>query len=109
MVGVVVVHSNLSMLLLWIYTDIENGVVGRLFPTCDKISIGNAVMEKSNEIYTLPAEFGWSYLGGWGCLRTLLSEDTEGNDTVGNDIRLYDCKKCVVNASDEFMHQMKVK
>ena len=28
-------------------------------------------------------------------------QKTEGNATVGNDIRLYDCKKCVVHASDE--------
>ena len=83
------------------YTDKEKDVVGRLFPTCDKISIDYAVMEKSNEIYTLPAEFGWSDLGSWGSLRTLLSQDQDGNATVGNDIRLYDCKNCVVHASDE--------
>lgn len=83
------------------YTDKEKNVVGRLFPTCDKISIDYAVMEKSNEIYTLPAEFGWSDLGSWGSLRTLLSQDQDGNATVGNDIRLYDCKNCVVHASDE--------
>ena len=45
------------------YTEQEKEVVGRLFPTCEKISIDYAVMEKSNEIYTLPAEFGWSDLG----------------------------------------------
>lgn len=83
------------------YTDKEKDVVGRLFPTCDKISIDYAVMEKSNEIYTLPAEFGWSDLGSWGSLRTLLSQDQDGNATVGNDIRLYDCKNCVVHAADE--------
>ena len=34
-------------------------------------------MEKSKEIYTLPAEFGWSDLGSWGSLRTLLPQDEE--------------------------------
>ncbi len=43
-----------------------NAVVGKLFPTCEKTSIDYAVMEKSKEIYTLPAEFGWSDLGSWG-------------------------------------------
>ncbi len=42
------------------YTAQEKNVVGKLFPTCEKISIDYAVMEKSTEIYTLPAEFGWS-------------------------------------------------
>ena len=51
-------------------------------------------MEKSKEIYTLPAEFGWSDLGSWGSLRTLLPQDEAGNAKVGKDIRLYECKNC---------------
>ena len=83
------------------YTDKEKEVVGRLFPICDKISIDYAVMEKSKDIYTLPAEFGWSDLGSWGGLRTLLPQDEKGNAKVGKDIHLYDCKNCVVHAADE--------
>ena len=40
-------------------------------------------------------------LGSWGSLRTLLPQDKDGNAKVGNDIRLYDCKNCVVHAADE--------
>ena len=83
------------------YTDKEKEVVGRLFPTCDKISNDYAVMEKSKDIYTLPAEFGWSDLGSWDSLRTLLPQDEDGNAKVGKDIRLYDCKNCVVHADEE--------
>ena len=52
-------------------------------------------------IYTLPAEFGWSDLGSWGSLRTLLPQDEAGNAKVGKDIRLYECKYCMVHAADE--------
>ena len=58
-------------------------------------------MEKSKKIYTLPAEFGWSDLGCWGSLRTLLQQDEAGNAKVGKDIRLYECKNYVVHAADE--------
>ena len=58
-------------------------------------------MEKSKEIYTLPAEFGWNDLGSWGNLRTLLPQDEAGNAKIGKDIRLYECKNCVVHAADE--------
>lgn len=44
-----------------------------------------------NDIYS-PVEFGWSDLGSWGSLRTLLPQDEDGNAKVGKDIRLYDCK-----------------
>ena len=83
------------------YTEKEKEVVSKLFPTCEKISIDYAVMEKSKEIYTLPAEFGWSDLGSWGSLRTLLPQDENGNAKVGKDICLYDCKNCVVLTADE--------
>ena len=76
-------------------------MVGKLFPTCEKISIDYAVMEKSKDIFTQPAEFGWSDLGSWGSLRTLLPQDENGNAKVGKDIRLYECKNCVVHAADK--------
>ena len=34
-------------------------------------------------------------------LRTLLPQDEAGNAKVGKDIRLYECKNCVVHAADE--------
>ena len=58
-------------------------------------------MKKSKEIYALPAEFGWRYLGSWGSLRTLLPQDEAGNAKGGKNIRLYECKNCVVHAADE--------
>ena len=63
--------------------------------------IAYAVMEKSKEIYTLPAEFGWSDLGSWGSLQALLPQDENGNAVVGKDFRLYGCKNCVVHVADE--------
>lgn len=35
------------------YTEQKKEVVGKLFPTCEKISIDYAVMEKSKDIFTL--------------------------------------------------------
>lgn len=82
------------------YTDREQATLARIFPTCEKISIDYAVMEKSDRIYTLPANFGWSDLGSWGSLHTLLDKDDEGNAHVGDKVRLYDSKNCVVHAQD---------
>ncbi|MBM6991988.1 MAG: mannose-1-phosphate guanylyltransferase [Prevotella sp.] len=82
------------------YTDKETDTLAKIFPTCEKISIDYAVMEKSDRIYTLPAEFGWSDLGSWGSLRTLLQKDEAGNAHVGENIKLYDSKNCIVHAQD---------
>lgn len=84
-----------------LFTDKEAEELKRLFPTCEKISIDYAVMEKAEDIFVLPAEFGWSDLGSWGSLRTLLPQDEAGNAKVGGRIDMYNCRNCVVHAAEE--------
>lgn len=80
------------------YTESEPAVVGELFPTCEKISIDYAVMEKADYIYTCPSDFGWSDVGTWGSLWTLLPHDENGNAVVGSNVHLYGCRGCIVHA-----------
>ena len=55
-------------------------------------------MEKADIIYTLPASFGWSDLGTWGSLHSLMDQDMEGNSVVGNDVRVFDSSNCIIHA-----------
>lgn len=80
------------------YSDSETAVVGDIFPTCEKISIDYAVMEKADYIYTYPSDFGWSDVGTWGSLWTLLPHDENGNAVVGSNVHLYGCRGCIVHA-----------
>ncbi len=80
------------------FTERETEVVAEIFPTCEKISIDYAVMEKADYIYTLPSDFGWSDVGTWGSLLTLLPHDEYGNAVVGDNVHLYNCKGCIVHA-----------
>ena len=86
---------------LSLFTDKEAEELKRLFPTCEKISIDYAVMEKAEDIFVLPAEFGWSDLGSWGSLRTLLPQDEAGNAKVGSRVDMYNCRNCVVHAAEQ--------
>lgn len=80
-------------------TPDEEYTVQKLFPTCDKISIDYAVMEKSPNIYTLPGSFGWSDLGSWGSLHANLPHDPNNNAVVGNKTELYESTGCIVHTS----------
>jgi mannose-1-phosphate guanylyltransferase len=82
------------------YTDREDAVVAEIFPTCEKISIDYAVMEKADYIYTIPGDFGWSDVGTWGSLHTLLPQDVDGNAVVGSNVHLNECKGCIVHAPE---------
>ena len=79
-------------------TEAEQNKVAEIFPTCEKISIDYAVMEKAPYIYTVPGDFGWSDVGTWGSLWTLLPHDENGNAIVGENVHLNDCKGCIVHA-----------
>ena len=103
--GIFVWNVNTITAALRMYAPQIAGVMAeelkRLFPTCEKISIDYAVMEKAKSIYVLPADFGWSDLGSWGSLHTLLTPDERQNTKVGNDIRMFDCRNCIVHTQDE--------
>lgn len=81
------------------YTEKENSTLQQLFPLCEKISIDYAVMEKADYIYTIPADFGWSDLGSWNALYIMLDKDANGNAIVGSQVKLINCKNCIVHTS----------
>ena len=62
-------------LLPYYYTDKEQEMIDRNFPLCENISVDYAIMEKADEIFVLPASFGWSDLGTWGSLHENLPKD----------------------------------
>ncbi len=49
-----------------------------------KISIDYALMEKTQNAYVLPAEFGWDDLGDWRSLERLLPVDETENVSLGH-------------------------
>lgn len=53
------------------------------FDNLDNISIDYALMEKAKNIAVLPADFGWSDIGSWSALNTLLKPGENGNRIAG--------------------------
>lgn len=94
------IASVMDELNPFLYTENEPDALARLFPTCEKISIDYAVMEKSSDIFVLPATFEWSDLGNWSSLHTQLPHDKNNNATVGNHIKLFDCQNCIVHTTE---------
>ena len=84
-----------------LFTENETPELRRLFPTCEKISIDYAVMEKSPRIYVIAEDLGWSDLGSWGSVLTRMETDPDGNAAVGSDVRLFGCRDCFVHSAGE--------
>lgn len=60
-----------------LYTSEEKAVVDRLFPTCEKISIDYAVMEKSPDVYVAEALWKWSDLGSFEAIEAVTGRKIE--------------------------------
>ena len=60
-------------------TAAEPGFLATHYPTTPCISIDYAIMEKANNIYTMPADIGWSDLGTWGSLHEQFDKDPQDN------------------------------
>ena len=58
-------------------------------------------MEKAEEIFVCPADFGWSDLGTWGSLQSHVRRDLYGNACIGNDINLFETHNCMIHTTQE--------
>ena len=77
-------------------TNKEREYIDRVFPGCKNISIDYGIMEKSDNVYVYPADFGWSDLGTWGSLFTHLPSDNNNNAVQGDKVMLYDCTDNII-------------
>jgi len=69
------------------------------YSACPAISIDYGIMEKANNVYVIPSEFGWSDVGTWGAVHEVRQKDKNDNSVVGKNIMIYDTKECVINNS----------
>jgi mannose-1-phosphate guanylyltransferase len=64
----------------------ERNVIDSVYPAIPSISVDYGIMEKSDGILVIPAEFGWNDVGSWDMLGVLHEADDNGNVTVGDTL-----------------------
>ncbi len=82
-------------------TTEEKEYIDRVFPSCKNISIDYGIMEKSENVYVYPADFGWSDLGTWGSLYTHLDLDKNNNAVQGDNVMLYNSSENIIKVSND--------
>ncbi len=82
-------------------TDKEQETINKVFPTCNNISVDYAIMEKAEEIFVYPAEFGWSDLGSWGSLHEHVELDMYNNAIIGENVKVFESHNCMIHTSQE--------
>ncbi len=67
------------------------------FALCANISIDYALMEHTQNAWSVPLQAGWSDLGSWDAVWDISEKDARGNSTEG-DVILQDSDNCYVMA-----------
>ena len=79
-------------------TDQEKAFIGGAYQQCTNISIDFAIMEKAENVYVLPADFGWSDLGTWSSIYDMAERDYVGNAVIpAEQVMMFDSSNCMVN------------
>ena len=78
-------------------TEQEQTVINERYVNCENISVDYAIMEKAEEIFVFPADFGWSDLGTWGALHTLSKKDANSNAVISDNVKTFETSNCVIN------------
>ena len=82
-------------------TDKEQEEIDLRYPECESISVDYAIMEKAEEIFVMPADFGWSDLGTWGSLLAQSRKDLNGNALIGKNIEMIESKNNIIHTMNE--------
>ena len=72
----------------------EQELIDEIYGEIRKISIDYGVMEKSDEIFVIPGEFGWNDVGSLDMLEVLHEPNSDGNVLIGETTEI-DCKNVI--------------
>ncbi|MEP1094027.1 MAG: mannose-1-phosphate guanylyltransferase [Cyclobacteriaceae bacterium] len=68
------------------FTKGEEKFIKKTYSHCKNISIDYAIMEKAENVYVVPGDFGWSDLGSWNALHEIRDKDENDNVIEGSAI-----------------------
>lgn len=79
-------------------TPNEQPFIDDNYPNTPSISIDYAIMEKADNVYTIPSEFGWSDLGTWGSLHIESDKDEQNNLVQASPVLMEDVQNSLIRA-----------
>jgi mannose-1-phosphate guanylyltransferase len=82
-------------------TQEEKTSIDSIYPLCTNVSVDIGIMEKSKNVYLIPASFGWSDLGTWASAYENLEKDYYDNAVVGENVMIFDARQNIIQAPNK--------
>ncbi|CAM3021472.1 mannose-1-phosphate guanylyltransferase (GDP) [Flavobacterium succinicans] len=78
-------------------TPDEVGFIEEHYPKSPNISIDYAILEKATNVFTIPADIGWSDLGTWASLHEVLPKDALNNTKSIDHLHVEGTSNCIIH------------
>ena len=72
-----------------------NKVLEEKYINVDNISVDFGIMEKVEDIYVIPGDFGWDDVGSWESVERYREKDCDNNVCMGN-VQNFDCSNNII-------------
>ena len=82
-------------------TELEEEFIKANYGKAENISVDYALMEKSKNVYVIPATFDWNDLGTWGSLFDKLDKDANNNAVVNSKTLLEDASGNMIRSKKD--------
>lgn len=71
------------------------------FDKVESISVDYGIMEKADNIYVIPGDFGWDDVGSWLALERINKKDNKNNVLLNKDCILIDSENVTIKGTDK--------
>jgi len=82
-------------------TPEEQAYIDMVYPMTESISVDYALLERSDCVYTIPADLGWSDLGTWNSLHSYSEKDQDNNVIHANSYFVENVSNSLIRATSE--------
>ena len=83
-------------------TEQQKQVLEKEFTAFRSESVDYGIMEKAENIYTIPGTFGWDDVGSWLAVERIRKSNELGNVVSGNIITV-NSKNCIIEGSNKLI------
>lgn len=89
------IYNKLNSCLEFLNTPNEDTYVRDIYPSIQNISIDYGIIERSSDVYVIPADMGWNDIGSWDSLGCIFPTDENGNIVRAETVTI-DTRNCVI-------------
>nr|MDE5638242.1 mannose-1-phosphate guanylyltransferase [Odoribacter sp.] len=82
-------------------TPEEEEFINTIYGQCPNVSIDFGILEKSNQVYVLQGNFGWSDVGTWHAFQALCKQDENNNTSNTSQVIFHNTRNCIVNIPEK--------